>query len=129
MAYFEVNNPDNLKKELIDGSNPDSGLILNLLEKIKPKKAKYSSDKLYLISSDKEFLAKEIVKLISEDLESTIEEFDFDGFEIQYFFLLYNPFIKMASFSCELKNPNGGAVIYDIVRVYQYRNEYYLLRI
>ena len=126
MPYFEVNNPDNLKTELIDGSNPDFNFILKLLEKIKLKKAKHSSDKLYLISSDKEFLAKEIVKLISEDLESTIEEFDFEGFEIQYFFSLYNPFIKMASFSCELKNPNGGAVIYDIIRIYLYRNEYYL---
>src|SRR5690554_1544279 len=105
MAYFEVNNPDNLKKELIDGSNPDSGLISNLLEKIKPKKAKYSSDKLYLISSDKEFLAKEIVKLISEDLESTIEEFDFDGFEIQYFFYCTIRLLKWLLFPANSKIP------------------------
>jgi len=70
-----------------------------------------------------------ILKFLNkEDLKSTQEEFDFNGFSIQYFFIKYNPIVQMSSFSCEIKNLNGGAIIYDIIRVFRYGSEYYLLK-
>lgn len=127
MSYHQVNNSDKLKNELIDISNLDEDFILNLLANVSSIKPNIiSSNKLILNSSDKEILINKIKALIMEDLSSTKEDFDLNGFSIQYFFNYYNPIIKMSSFSNELKNPNGGAIIYDIIRIGKYKDEFYL---
>ncbi len=127
MNYFNLDNPNKLKTELIDLSNLNEKSILKLIEKIIPGKPENFQCKLFLITSDKEILVNEIINFIQLDLQSIKEEFDFEEFEIEYFFSLYNPVTQMASFSCELKRKSGGGIIYDIVRVFMNENEYYLL--
>lgn len=128
MSYFEFNNPDQIETELIDVSTLREEIILKFLNKIQSEKPKKILGQMFLKSPDENLVAKEIIKLFKEDLKSTQEEFDFNGFSIQYFFIKYNPVVQMSSFSCEIKNLNGGAIIYDIIRVFRYGNEYYLLR-
>src|SRR5690606_36258937 len=119
MSYHHVKNPDILKNELIDVFNLDSQVILGLLESVSSIKPNKILGEIYQESLDKEFITNEIIKLIKED-------FDLKEFKIQYFFTLYHPVTKISSFSCELKNLNGGAVVYDIVRVGKYKDEFYL---
>lgn len=127
MSYHQVNNSDKLKNELIDISNLDEDFISNLLANVSSIKPNIiSSNKLILNSSDKEILINKIKTLIMEDFSSTKEGFDLNEFSIQYFFNYYNPIIKMSSFSNELKNLNGGAIIYDIIRIGKYKDEFYL---
>jgi len=127
MSYHQVNNSDKLKNELIDVSNLDEDFISNLLANVSSIKPNIiSSNKLILNSSDKEILINKIKTLIMEDFSSTKEGFDLNEFSIQYFFNYYNPIIKMSSFSNELKNLNGGAIIYDIIRIGKYKDEFYL---
>lgn len=127
MSYHQVNNSDKLKNELIDVSNLDEDFISNLLANVSSIKPNIiSSNKLILNSSDKEILINKIKTLIMEDFSSTKEDFDLNEFSIQYFFNYYNPIIKMSSFSNELKNLNGGAIIYDIIRIGKYKDEFYL---
>lgn len=127
MSYHQVNNSDKLKNELIDVSNLDEDFISNLLANVSSIKPNIiSSNKLILNSSDKEIIINKIKTLIMEDFSSTKEDFDLNEFSIQYFFNYYNPIIKMSSFSNELKNLNGGAIIYDIIRIGKYKDEFYL---
>lgn len=127
MSYHQVNNSDKLKNELIDVSKLDEDFISNLLANVSSIKPNIiSSNKLILNSSDKEILINKIKTLIMEDFSSTKEDFDLNEFSIQYFFNYYNPIIKMSSFSNELKNLNGGAIIYDIIRIGKYKDEFYL---
>ncbi|MDK7375339.1 hypothetical protein QP519_07255 [Weeksella virosa] len=127
MSYHQVNNSDKLKNELIDVFNLDEDFISNLLANVSSIKPNIiSSNKLILNSSDKEILINKIKTLIMEDFSSTKEDFDLNEFSIQYFFNYYNPIIKMSSFSNELKNLNGGAIIYDIIRIGKYKDEFYL---
>lgn len=127
MSYHQVNNSDKLKNELIDVSKLDEDFISNLLANVSSIKPNIiSSNKLILNSSDKEILINKIKTLIMEDFSSTKKDFDLNEFSIQYFFNYYNPIIKMSSFSNELKNLNGGAIIYDIIRIGKYKDEFYL---
>lgn len=127
MSYHQVNNSDKLKNELIDVSKLDEDFISNLLANVSSIKPNIiSSNKLILNSSDKEILINKIKILIMEDFSSTKEDFDLNEFSIQYFFNYYNPIIKMSSFSNELKNLNGEAIIYDIIRIGKYKDEFYL---
>lgn len=126
MSYYHVKNPDILKNELIDIFNLDSPVISSLLEKVSSIKPNKILGKIYKKSLDKEFLTNEIIKLINEDFDFTKEDFDLNEFKIQYFFTLYHPVMKISCFSCELKNLNGGAIIYDIVRIGKYKDEFYL---
>lgn len=126
MSYHQVNNSDKLKDALIDVFNLDPKVIYNLLAKVSSIKPNKILGKIYQKSLDKEFITNEIIKLINEDLELTKEDFDLNEFKIQYFLTLYHPVAKISSFSCELKNLNDGAVIYDIVRIGKYNDEFYL---
>src|SRR5690625_7569776 len=124
MSYHQVNNSDKLKNELIDVSNLDEDFISNLLANVSSIKPNIiSSNKLILNSSDKEILINKIKTLIMEDFSSTKEGFDLNEFSIQYFFNYYNPIIKMSSFSNELKYLNVGAIIYDIIRIRNYKED------
>ena len=126
MSYYHVKNPDILKNELIDIFNLDSPVISSLLEKVSSINPNKILSKIYKKSLDKEFLTNEIIKLINEDFTTTKEDFDLNKFKIQYFFTLYHPVLKISCFSCELKNPSGGAIIYDIVRIGIYKDDFYL---
>jgi len=126
MSYYHVKNLDILKNELIDIFNLDSQVILSLVEKVSSIKPNKILGKIYQKSLDKEFITSEIVKLINEDFDFTKKDFDLNEFKIQYFFTLYHPVTKISCFSCELKNKEGGAIIYDIVRIGKYKDEFYL---
>lgn len=122
MNYFNLDNPNKLKTELIDLTTLNEKSIIKFVEKIISGKPDKIQGKIYLITSDREILVNEIIKFIQLDLQSINEEFDFE-----YFFCLYNPVTQMASFSCELKRQSGGGIIYDVVRIFIKENEYYLL--
>ena len=112
--------------ELIDIFNLDSKVILSLLEKVSSIKPSKIHDKIYQKSLDKEFITSEIIKLINEDFDLTKKEFDLNEIKIQYFFTIYHPITKISCFSCELKNIEGGSIIYDIVRIGKCEDEFYL---
>lgn len=126
MSYHQVKNLDILMNELIDIFNLDSKVILSLLEKVSSIKPSKIHDKIYQKSLDKEFITSEIIKLINEDFDLTKKEFDLNEFKIQYFFTIYHPITKISCFSCELKNIEGGSIIYDIVRIGKCEDEFYL---
>lgn len=126
MAYHQLKNPDILKDELIDVFNLNQQVMSGLLEKVSSINPDEVHGKLYLNSHDKVSISNEITKLIQEDLRSTRDDYNFDDFEIQYFFTLIHPVTKISCFSCELKNPDGGAIIFDIVRIGKYKDEFHL---
>lgn len=125
MSYFKVNSKK-LKKELVDISNLREEIILNFLMDASSIKLNEIPNKIDYKSSNIEFITRQIIKLIKEDFISTEEDFNLNDLDIQYFFNVYNPIIKMSSFSCELKHVNGGAIIYDIVRIGKNKDEYFL---
>lgn len=125
MSYYKID-ATKLNRKLINTSDFDKDVIVEFLEDVPSINSKTTLDNVYIKSTDREFIANEINKLIKEDLSSTKAEFDLDEFGVQYFFCSNNPITKTSSISCELKNKEGGAVIYDIVRIGKAKDEFNL---
>ena len=125
MSYYQIKS-DKLNRKLIDVFKLDKGTLLNFLENVASINLSAITNEVYQKSSDKELILNEICKLVKEDFILTEKEFNTGEFDIQYFFIPYNPIIKISTFSCELKSTNGSAIVYDVVRIGKNENEFYL---
>lgn len=126
MLYFQI------KKEIknivrFNLSEVSPFLLKEIIKNYTVTEKKQKPANFYFQSSHIEEIFDEVYKLINKDFEEIINDFDFKDFEVSYFFWKKSPATQLSSFSCELINPDGGKVIYDVVRLVRFEEVYFLI--
>lgn len=125
MGYFSANKEN---KNIIQFNLNELHLFVlrEIIKNHTVSQDKESPSGFYFQSSQISEIADEILKRLREDLNETINDSNLNKIDTNYFFWKKNPITKKSSFSCELVKPEGGKVIYDIVRLVKHKESYYL---
>lgn len=127
MGYFHLKKGIKGKIPLTVGQL-DVGLIEELIkENINNSDDEKEPISYYFKSSELNEVSEIIYTLLNKDSEETKRDNNPEDFSSNYFLWIKNPVVQMMSFSCKLKNLDGGSLIYDVVRLIKIQGDYYLI--